>query len=90
MSLEGFELSTMTDVVNHHFPPKQQQQVNSFTANSPSLAIDIPSNNEKSTSSLLSDNNFDKNLLNRSISDVGRWAYGTLLVEVWVMEKNVL
>lgn len=33
---------------------------------------------------------YDDDLLRRAVADAGRWAYGTVLVEVWVMKKMSL
>lgn len=31
---------------------------------------------------------YDDNLLHRAVADAGRWAYGTILVEVWALSED--
>ncbi|KAL9182580.1 hypothetical protein ACHAXT_013232 [Thalassiosira profunda] len=34
------------------------------------------------------DEEFDRDMLHRAIADTGRWAYGTISVEAWVLDQN--
>lgn len=61
--------------------------INMSKPGSDHVAVEIEET-EESESVFVSIKHFDEDLVHRAIRDAGRWAYGTVVVEIWVLNKE--